>query len=128
MREILFRGKSIAVGSWLEGSLIIKDAKICYCYTIIADKNENCYPDVKPETIGQYTGLNDCKGGKIFEGDIVECDNGIEDEKFRGFIVWDDLRWGIDWGTDIFPLYFCGETDMEITIIGNKWDNTELLE
>lgn len=66
MREILFRGKRIDNGEWAYGDYWHLPEKNFYC---ISDEEFN--RKVDPETVGQYTGLTDKNGKKIFEGDIV---------------------------------------------------------
>lgn len=120
MREILFRGKRISGGEWISGFLV--DEKH------IGDWVEA--EPIYPETVGQFTGLTDKNGKKIFEGDIIECwSEGVKAkgtvQQNRGglwiiYPAWQKhIMWGLCPNED-------GSTDVEI--IGNIHDNQELLQ
>lgn len=138
MREILFRGKSKSVdkGKWIYGSFV-EDTDLNTC--CIRDRSL-VYELVDRETVGQYTGLTDKNGKKIFEGDIISAvtlDTGNEqravicfgnfidenngDEYIGFFIDFDGIK------TTITQLAM-EECKNRIEVIGNIFDNPELLE
>jgi hypothetical protein len=83
MREILFRGRRACDGAWVFG-FFDKSDKIC---RIRGTKTEKRV-EVRPGTVGEYTGIKDKHGVMIFEGDIVIIDSEGDDEEFK--VEWDD--------------------------------------
>lgn len=128
MREILFKAKATDNGEWVEGSLIN-----AFEYTCILQSEDKLHPTdypyldgdigtfdgkatpIIPETVGQYTGLTDKNGRKIFEGDIVSFNYDTSSVKMT------DGCWGLD---DECTLLYDLE---ELEVIGNVHDNPELI-
>jgi uncharacterized phage protein (TIGR01671 family) len=96
MREILFRGKDI-VGNWYEGNLANISTSGCTVKAGSYISNEYGLPfayQVRPETVGQFTGLTDKVGARIFEGDVyITSPNSLEYEvRFIGGAFCGGLR------------------------------------
>ena len=138
-REILFRGKRIVGIGWVEGELMGGEIHI-----------QTSYPDewwgheVTPESVGQFTGILDKNGTKIFEGDIVETDGSLsfsnyDSERFskRQIVVSDcgfvGIRIGNQFDVDhnssahIWSNYQLWNIARSLTVIGNVFDNPDLL-
>jgi uncharacterized phage protein (TIGR01671 family) len=148
MREILFRGKRVDNGEWMEGFFI----RILNPFTVSGEPIRNCicdgtniFPEVYPETVGQYTGLTDKNGKKIFEGDILREPPGDDWEKknFVGFEVFyhdnDSCDSHVGWqmnrlhfygalcGADIYPRSFRPAWTNKMEVVGNIHDNPEMI-
>lgn len=129
MREILFRGKRIKDGMWIYGYPLVDDAdcsakaegKCCclhdgsnaYINRWIDDFHEYESEEVFRETIGQYTGLTDKNGVKIFEGDILRNNGG---EKF---VVVYSGKW---------VRFVAQETENGLTYEWSMWDANKVAE
>lgn len=139
MREILFRGKGKNNGEWVYGSLIHRTEYYggnCDDYFILqgGEFDYDIYDafEVDPETVGQFTGLTDKNGVKIFEGDVVSTD--IERPylivKFRdGCFMFNCNDGGEDYYDIMLPILNEPQTQYKYgEVIGNIFDNTELLK
>ena len=130
MREILFRGKDfsgVINHTWCFGSLdTTEDDRAIIIYP---DRFGNkCRIIVDPKTVGQYTGLKDKNGTKIFEGDIVDV---LYDVNYIGVAterigVFEVVHNGCFMGQKGGVRYHFIPSD-ECTVIGNIYDNPELL-
>lgn len=133
IREILFRGKCCTTGEWVEGFLGIEvpDDYVIQQFSFDEYFASECIDQysVKLETVGQYTGLTDKNGKKIFEGDILEGD--LEDSldpgaKWRSEVIWGKFGWNCKGNKISLPM---DEWDIrEGEVIGNIHDNPEFLE
>lgn len=135
MREILFRAKRTDNGKWVYGSLLIqtgerinKDELTPDEYRILGCRGENYL--VNPKTVGQYTGLTDKNGTKIFEGDILSghLDELFPEDESRYPVVWHDYGWHIKCGNKSFDTLEQWWVAKFLEVIGNIHDNPELLE
>ena len=162
MIELLFHGKRVDNGEWVEGYYY--ESKISGCFILspkikvrekdgVVIKDSFEVGEVIPETAGQFTGLTDKNGNKIFEGGIVK----YSDEEYYcpedctesiGEIVFENGAFGIgcrkelpidlDYWCDndnfvsLWELYWnlnCAQCELSmIEVIGNIHDSPELLE
>ena len=148
MRDILFRGKTVGTnGKFVYGNLIYVEGYCC-----ILERKEDLHPmdepyldgeigwidgkatPVSPETVGQFTGLYDKNGKKIFEGDVVRTKYGrlciVKWFSSRTYCGW-DLR-PVNHYHNIVDTKAPTEYDVwdsyNLEVVGNIYDNSEYLE
>ena len=133
MREILFRGKQKGIMNWVEGTGVFTDG----INTWLSANEPNRpiayglkHKIVLSETVGQFTGLTDKNGKKIFEGDVLQFNytgknHGVEG---KATVIFEHGKFGVLWGWHKEIVCLDGFADTTIEVIGNIHDNPELLE
>lgn len=152
--RFLFRGKDKDDGKWYEGAYRAYD-DTTYCFkedydrhpenthhTIIFSRmtdwglpNQHLQSEVIPETVGQYTGLQDKNGKKIFEGDIVQFEDEkpgqyeYHDDTFMnaGEVIYDGWRWVFTNRVAVEMDDLIDRNRADCEVIGNIHDNPDLL-
>lgn len=136
MHEILFRGKRVDNGEWVEGFY----ACVLDTHYIITGRfdsltngiiNSEAYK-VDPLDCGQFTGLTDRNGVKIFEGDIIKHTQVYLHGKVKsfGYVKWSTAYacWLAGGYTNGRADMFLGDQSYKLEVLGNIYDNPELLE
>lgn len=146
VREILFRGKRLDTGEWIEGYYAKQSNHACFAHElkhqhfifedVFLDFNLGGLQEfeVVPETVGQYTGLTDKNGKKIFEGDIAKFRRF--ENNYIGKIIFNYKTAGFEFRWDVLVVAFGEKATYtanlsvcdEIEVIGNIYDNPELLK
>ena len=153
-REILFRAKRVDNGEWIYGGLIVANGQInpgkAYILNGVSDfsygDNGNrcrigCFVEVDPSTVCQFTGLTDKNGKKIFEGDIARIHYFFENYNPGTLGAFEDeaniigklsiTSVGVYFESANMTGYLCDYLEYpeeELEVIGNIFDNPELLE
>lgn len=136
MRELLFRGQTRRFGekiknfagdpmpsNWVYGGVFHQNDR-CGAFSIIYSYDPIEKHPVYADTVGQYTGINDKNGTKIFEGDIVD----ISREEERGVIKWDEDTARFIILSDSISASFDNYWGKELEVIGNIYDNQDLCD
>ncbi len=133
MREIKFRGKRVDNGEWVHGGLVGVDCSWAIAIEMFewvdnSGLQGGDWWHVAPESVGQFTGLCDCNGREIYEGDIV---------RHRAFgikeVVWGNkfekcLSYACGFMYDKTIAFVHSNESDDVEVIGNIHDNPELLE
>ena len=136
----LYHGKRSDNGKWVEGYFFETNTPVYRAFIITnmsVDITDGCTDildfnivEVDPETVGQFAGLTDKNGKKIFEGDIVDCwseginAQGVVQQRIDGlWIIYPAWQKSTFWG-------LCPSSDgsTSVEIIGNIHDNPEVLK
>lgn len=121
IENIKFKAKRLDNGEWVEGDLIHSTSYVGISYPSDEFSDVPIVHRVDPETVCQFTGLKDCEGNEIWEGDIVEREiwnklyNGLT--KVKGVIEYKGAQFFVAINSETYSLY-----SKDIKVVGNKFD------
>lgn len=139
MREILFRGKK-GDGDWAYGYYVFSPKRtgmfgqtvssLDFDKHFILTMHYSLPKEVAHDTIGQYTGLKDKNGKKIFEGDIIAGAVWWQEQDKNGLVAFKNGSFGLIWYRGEVEQFnaFTSMCNIEYEVIGNIHDNPELLK
>ena len=128
IQKIIFRGKRVDNGEWVYGYYSFDNrptsrGTYITCYSGYSQLDY----EVIPETVGQYTGLTDKNGKKIFEGDIVFKRTYQGKKPMNVYFASGQFTCGVGGGSST-PSHYYTLDDKQVEIIGNIFDNPELMK
>lgn len=154
IRNIIFRGKT-SNGEWVEGFYVCNRYSIGFAKEPVIYENHYIYTkridgekwfktiqvEVIPETVGQFTGLTDKNGTKIFEGDIVRVKGKETEENWKdydefGKVVFENGAFlikvanifnGKKYFSEVHSRYMTTADWVEREVVGNVFENKELI-
>lgn len=120
MRTIKFRGKRLDNGEWVYGDLVhLSNGEAC----ILPEDGGWRHHLIIPDTIGQFTGLQDKNGKEIYEGDVVDFDNYLQG---RSCVMFDSGCFRVESTNYTTTLTY--HVSLHTHIVGNIHDNPELMK
>ena len=133
MREILFKGKRIEDGEWIEGYYQKRHDFLGNEEHLVFHADSHTvweYAEIDPETLCQFTGLCDKNGNRICENDILMAHL---DESYPEDVTYETVEWGVaGWVTheaNSIDRQYIDKFDLEhFEVVGNIFDNPELLQ
>ena len=132
MREILFRGKRTINGDWVYGDFVRgNERKSLRDSIFVYDSETQSFNDyeINPSTLGQYTGLTDKNGKRIFDGDVAKVLQGKDkDIAYVGFENGAFMLYPKTGNIYERTLWSYWYNDWDVEVIGNITDNPELLK
>ena len=132
MREILFRGKRTINGDWVYGDFVHgNERKSLRDSIFVYDSETQSFNDyeINPSTLGQYTGLKDKNGKRIFEGDVAKVLQGKDkDIAYVGFENGSFMLYPKTGNIYERTMWSYWYNDWDVEVIGNVHDNPDLLE
>lgn len=123
-RNIKFKAKRLDNGEWVKGDLVHSTSYVGISYPSDEFSDVPIVHRVDPNTVCQFTGLTDCEGNEIWEGDIVEREiwnklyNGLT--KVKGVIEYKGAEFFVAINSETYSLY-----SKDIKVVGNKFDRKE---
>lgn len=119
IESIKFKAKRLGNGEWVCGDLLHRITDICIA---VKDMDDIVYYPVDPATVCQFTGLKDCEGKEIWEGDILEGVPNCEIVFFKGTFAARFNDYDGEECVDPLHYFIKGDGTVECKVVGNKFD------